>query len=143
MTRERNVLRPKPQEFHSMEERDRWQIATYGQVRNAFREADEPPDERPVISRRPFWTDDSEREAYEHVVQSNPRRLNDGPGTYIARLASIAQGRVVPKWPGVQTVPRGREVKGEVQRMTQAQIDARVAELEGQRPSIGTGEIVE
>jgi len=114
-----------------MEERDRWQIATYGQVRNAFREADEPPDERPVISRRPFWTDESERLTYEHAVETNPRRPTEPPMADIQRIAELAAGRL-PKV--AKPMSRGREVKGEVQRLTQRQIAERVAYLEGQRP---------
>lgn len=92
MTREADTF--KPTVFSSPEERDRWQIRTYGRVRNAFREPDEPPDDRPPIDRRPFWTSESERLTFEHAAETNPRRTGEGPGTYIARLAAIATGRI-------------------------------------------------
>ncbi len=91
MTRERDSF--KPQVFGSMEERDRWQRETYGTVRNAFREPEDVPDERPLVNRREFWASESERLTYEHAAETNPKRPDEGPGTYIARLAAIATGR--------------------------------------------------
>ena len=41
--------------------------------RKGFREPDEPPDERAVIVRAPFWLSESERLTYEHAAESWPR----------------------------------------------------------------------
>jgi hypothetical protein len=94
--------------------------------RMGYREPDEPSDGRPVISRRPFWRNESEEAAWVEVVRGNPQKAGEGPGTYIARLAAIAAGRVVPRFPNAaRTMPRAYLGKAALQR--------RVAELEGQR----------
>lgn len=60
--------------FESKEERDRWQVQHYGQVRNAFRTPDEPTDERPCLKEcncracrehQGLWRNHGQREAYE------------------------------------------------------------------------------
>jgi hypothetical protein len=85
--------------FESMEERDRWQIHHYGRVRNAWREADDPTDDRPLIAHAPFWDSESERLEFEHAVETHP----PGPGVhgneylvaYAARIADVVEGRLV------------------------------------------------
>lgn len=79
--------------FESMEERDRYQIATYGQVRNGWREPDEPTDSRPLIVRGGAWKDESERLTYEHAMESNPKGADEGPLAYIMRIAGLVQRR--------------------------------------------------
>jgi len=79
--------------FDSMEERDRYQIATYGQVRNGWREPDEPSDGRPMIVRGGWWGNESERLTYEHAVESHPRRPDEGHGSYIVRIAETVARR--------------------------------------------------
>ena len=61
--------------------------------RKGYREPDEPPDDRPVIVRAPFWRDESERLTYEHAVESWPRRQGEGAMSYIARIAGIVEQR--------------------------------------------------
>lgn len=91
--------------FESTEERDRFQVATYGHVRNGWREPDEPTDERPAILhgacrcrgcrryQREFWRDETERMTYEDAVAANPRGQGEGPATYIKRIGSIVAGK--------------------------------------------------
>lgn len=71
--------------------------------RMGFRWPEEPPDGRPVIDQRPFWRNRSEQLTYEHAAETHPRRPGEGPGTYIARLASIVAGRLVKS--GVRRMP--------------------------------------
>ena len=59
-----------------------------------YREPSEPRDLRPMISRPPFWRDESERLTYEHAVETNPRRAGEGAITYIARIAVLVEGRL-------------------------------------------------
>lgn len=124
----------KPPEFKNAEERDAWQIATYGHVRNAFREPDEPPDGRPLIYRDPFWKDASEQSVYEHASATNPRRPGEGAMSYIARLAAIAEARLksVPK---VRLPPAAKVVVNERQ-LTDGQWNERSNELEKQREAL-------
>ena len=61
--------------------------------RKGYREPDEPPDDRPVIVRAPFWSSESERLTYEHAAESWPRRPGEGAMTYIARLAGVVERR--------------------------------------------------
>ncbi len=51
MGRSERSEKAKSQVFDSREARDRWQLATYGHVRNGFREPDALPDDRPIVLR--------------------------------------------------------------------------------------------
>ena len=61
--------------------------------RIGFREAGEPPDERPVLVREQFWADQSEQMTYEHAVQANPQRPDEGNLSYLARIAASVEGK--------------------------------------------------
>ena len=67
------------------------------EMRAAYREPDEAPDDRPLVRRHPFWRSESERLTYEHAVESNPRREGEGVMSYATRIAGIVakrQGKV-------------------------------------------------
>lgn len=77
----------KAQVFGSKDERDRWQIMQYGNIRNAFREPNEAPDGRPVlVYPDPFWSDYTEELNYEAVVEVNSKRDGEGLLTYLGRV---------------------------------------------------------
>lgn len=62
--------------------------------RRGYREPHEPPDGvRPCIHHGLFWTDQQERATYEHAVQSNPIRQDEGRGSYTVRIAALVAGR--------------------------------------------------
>ena len=77
--------------FDSKDDRDRWQIQQYGAVRNAFREPDEPTDDRPLLTRAPFWHDGIEQATYE-AAAANPLLPGEGPFTYIKRISQMVTG---------------------------------------------------
>lgn len=91
--------------FASKEERDRYLVATYGYLRNGYREPEEPTDERPPIlygackcagCRRAgagTWHDETERMAYQAAVEGNPRRDGEGPMAYSQRVAAAVEGK--------------------------------------------------
>ena len=88
--------------FESMDARDRWQVETYGSVRNAFRTDEDIEDRRPLLYYPDsVWLNDSERLTYLAAAEVNPRKAGEGGGTYIERLARIAVGQVlrVKSWP--------------------------------------------
>jgi hypothetical protein len=61
----------------------------------AYAEPDDPLDGREcVIKRDSFWRDESERLTYEHAVEANPRKPDEGVMTYIARLAAFAHPKL-------------------------------------------------
>lgn len=122
----------KPPEFTSQEARDAWQIATYGHVRNGFREPDEPPDGRPVIVRDPYWRDPAEQDAYEHAVRTNPRRPDEGAMTYIARIAAIVEGRLQLPAPKAKQLPPAKPMPPKQRQLTDGQWNDRANELERQ-----------
>ena len=72
--------------------RERHEASDTGRM--GFREPDEPPDERPLIARTPFWKDESEKLTYEHAVQVNPRKPGEGAMTYLQRLAEYVKGKL-------------------------------------------------
>lgn len=63
-------------------------------IRRAYREQEELPDDRPVIVRDPFWSSESERLTYEYAVEANPRKPGESGLTYIKRIAEVAQERL-------------------------------------------------
>jgi len=73
-------------------------------LRNGYREPGEPADGRPVIVRPKFWASESERLQYEYTVQANPRQPDEGPATYIARIAQLVAKHPLP--PPVKDMPR-------------------------------------
>lgn len=89
--------------------------------RLGYRERDEYPDGRPVISHSQFWSDEAERLTYEHALQSNPKREDEGVMSYIMRIAAVVEGR----YRKAGTMPRGR--------LSQRAYERRMRELEGQR----------
>ena len=108
--------------FSSKDERDRWQIETYGRVKNGWREPDDPDDGRPGISRHRCqckgcrerkagdWTDRMEQATYEAAVAGNPRREGEGPFAYIRRISElVTQEREA----GAQSMPHVRQSRRE------------------------------
>jgi len=108
--------------FASKEERDRYQVAKYGAVRNAYREEHEPTDERPPLKYpEPFFESSEERAAWLRAVQSCPLAEYGhlDAFVYLAEVGQVAAG-IRP----VQSMPR--------QRMTRRQMDERLRALRGQ-----------
>lgn len=63
------------------------------QERKGYRREDEPPDARPVLSRRhPFWKDASEALHFMDVAERHPKKPGESNFAYIVRLAGIAKG---------------------------------------------------
>jgi hypothetical protein len=93
--------------------------------RMGFRYEWEPADERPlVIYPEPFWRDRMEQATYEAAVSGNPRRQDEGPMAYVARIAEVVTG----EWgQPVQAMPRAR--------MSRRMTDERLAKLRAQLPS--------
>jgi hypothetical protein len=61
----------------------------------AYAEPDDSADGREyVIKRGSFWRDESERLTYEHAVEVNPRKPDEGVMTYVARVAVFAQAKL-------------------------------------------------
>lgn len=120
--------------FASKEERDRYQISTYGGVRNGWREPDEPTDERPPILYGvcrcrgcqeyggDVWHDETERMTYHAAIESNPKAEDEGPMAYAQRIAKIVEG----KYQRVKSVPHVR--------MSRVDRDRQLAKLRGQIP---------
>ena len=107
--------------FATQWERDQWQVRQYGQVRQGFREPEEPQDERPrLIPGEPFWSDESERMTYDQAVLSNVQRPDEGAGSYIQRLATIVAGKYQSAG---KTIP---------QRMSRRAMEERLARLRRQ-----------
>jgi hypothetical protein len=124
--------------FESMEERDRYQVAAYGHVRNGWREDDEPTDDRPPIRRDScrcagclayFGRDsETERMTYASAVEGNPRREDEGPISYIERINAIVDGKYEKL--GL-TMPRAR--------LTRREMDARLRLLREQAERLKGG----
>lgn len=125
--------------FVSKEERDRFQIDTYGQVRNGFRELDEPEDDRPMIDRdrcrcsdcrdhEGFWKDRTERMTYEDAVEANPRRPEEGPLAYAARISGLVTERYKR---AVKSMPRAHQ--------TRRERDGTLMKLRGQADGLPSG----
>ncbi|OFW63855.1 MAG: hypothetical protein A2Y74_01435 [Actinobacteria bacterium RBG_13_63_9] len=94
-----------------MEERDRFQIAAYGHVRNGFREDWEPTDDRPLlIYPVPFWRDRMEQATYEAAVAGNPIKPGKGPFSYIRRISEIVTQE---REPGLKPMPHVRQSRHE------------------------------
>ena len=91
--------------FASMEERDRFQVATYGAVRNGWREVDEPTDERPPILHGAcpcagcreyegdIWRDKTERMTYEDAVTADPIKDDEYRLAYLAKISAKVEGK--------------------------------------------------
>lgn len=105
--------------FVSKEERDRFQIDTYGRVRNGFREPDEPEDDRPMLDthrcrckgcreHEGFWRDSTERMTYADSVEANPKRDDEGPMAYAARISAVVVGKYQKAGKPMPTMHMGR-----------------------------------
>jgi len=82
-------------------------------------------DERPLlIYPEPFWTDETERMTYEDAVEANPRREDEGPMAYVARISAVVEGKY--QRAPVAAMPRPR--------MSRVERDRRLAKLRGQMP---------
>lgn len=103
--------------FASKDERDRWQIETYGAVRNGFREEYEQEDGRPALRiLEPPWADKTEQLAYEDAAETDRPRPEDTLLSYLARVSAAVKGKyggVLPKMrrPGLSRVERERRVQ--------------------------------
>jgi len=127
MGRDRQHDEPEVKVFRDPAERDRWQLQQYGRLKYGFRTEDEPAssqwgyDSRPLlIYPHPFWHDESERLTYEHAVETHKLGADEGPGSYIIRLAESVEGKLAAagkSWP---------------RPMSRAQRDARLAKLREQ-----------
>jgi hypothetical protein len=125
MARDRNSSEPEVKVFRDHEERDRWQMQQYGRLKYCFRTEDERTgewgDSRPLlIYPYPSWRDEEERLTYEHAAEAHPRGPDEGPGSYIVRLAEAVEGRLAKagkSWP---------------RPMSRSERDARLAKLREQ-----------
>ena len=62
--------------------------------RKGYRHEWEQTDERPlIIYPYPFYSDDTERMAYEAAVEGNPIKADEGAMTYMARISGIVEGK--------------------------------------------------
>lgn len=107
--------------FESKDERDRWQVQTYGAVKDGFRRAEDATDERPLlIDPYPFWRDWEEERRYTRAIRVCP------PSTYghldvfeyLSEVAKVATGQtgrdVVKAMPiGDRELPRGDREPGD------------------------------
>ena len=119
-----------------MEERDRWQIQTYGHVRDAFRWPEEPPDGRPMIAADPFWSSDGEQTTYELAVRQNPKRPDELPSVYIARIAAIASGKWQAKRDAVAALVKAKAMPAPQRTLTDAEWNERNNALQAQRDEL-------
>lgn len=115
--------------FDSKEDRDRWQIAKHGQVRDGFRQEWEQTDDRPLlIYSEPFWESSEERSAWERAVAACP--LSEygelDAFVYLAEVGKVATGLRG----GVPTIPRPR--------MTRRERDERLRALRKQAKAPGS-----
>ena len=125
--------------FASQEERDRWQIAQYGHVKNGYREPEDYNDGRGALLPPPFWNDGSEQLSYEYAVESNPIREGEGWLTYLGRvIASLPPGLKVPRQRAEKAMPRAL-ADGRAP-MTARATDARLQALNKQALQILPGE---
>lgn len=95
--------------FESKDERDRWQIKTYGAVRNCCREASDPIDDRPLrYEKNPFWKDEGERQRYERAAHLCPVSASGNLtlDQYLAEIAKLAEG-IKPQGTAVKAMPSG------------------------------------
>jgi len=99
--------------------------------RMGYRWPEEPPDGRPVINRRPFWTDESERLTYEHAVETNPRRPGERPLVYIQRIATLVESRLRPQVPKAKLPPPAKPMPKQ-RALTDGQANERWNELQDQ-----------
>jgi hypothetical protein len=91
--------------FESREERDRWQVAKYGHVRNGFREEGEESDGRPLlVYPEPFWESPTEESFWLRAVRSCPLSQYGhlDAFAYLAEVAKVATGLSG----GVKSMPR-------------------------------------
>lgn len=114
--------------FASADERDRFQVAKYGAVRNGFRHEWEQTDDRPLlIYPEPFWESSEEQAAWLRAVQSCP--LGEyghlDAFVYLAEVGKLAAGIRGP----VKSMPR----RG----LTRRQMDERLKTLRGQAAKLG------
>jgi len=109
--------------FDSKEDRDRYQIAKYGQIRNGFRQEWEPTDDRPLlVYSEPFWESSEEQAAWVRAVQSCPLAQYGSLDAfaYLAEVGKVATGLRG----GVPSMPRPR--------MTRRERDERLRALRAQ-----------
>ena len=109
--------------FASKDERDRYQIATYGAVRNGYREEHEPTDSRPPLKYpEPFFESSEERAAWLRAVQSCPLDQYGSMDVfaYLAEVGKVATGL------------RGNVLSMPRQRMSRRERDERLKELRAQ-----------
>ena len=122
--------------FASKEERDRYQIATYGSVRNGWREGDEPTDDRPLILHGvcpcagcrqyggDIWQDETERMTYESAAEADRPQDADTLLSYLGRISRAVEGKYAR---AVRPMPHVRMSRQERERQMQ--------KLRGQMPS--------
>jgi hypothetical protein len=122
--------------FASMEERDRYQIATYGHVRNGWREDDEPTDERPLILHGAcpcagcreysgdIWRDKTESMTYEDAIEAAPIQPDEYRLAYLAKISAKVEGKYQRAGKSMPHV-----------RMSRQERERQLQKLRGQMPS--------
>jgi hypothetical protein len=94
--------------FDSKDERDRWQIKQYGQVRNGFREPDDPDDGRPaIIYNVPPYKSREEQLRYERAASLCPVSASGSLtlDKYLGEIVLLASG-LHPVGDAVKAMPR-------------------------------------
>lgn len=86
-----------------------------------YRREWEPVDERPLLieyacqcngcrKHQGFWRDQTERMSYEDAVEANPRRPDEGPLAYAARISGLVTERYQR---AVKSMPRAHQTRRE------------------------------
>jgi hypothetical protein len=101
-----------------------------------FRWPEERPDGRPVIAAKPFWESESEELTYELAVRNNPRRPDEVPWAYIARIASIASGKWLAKREAIAALAKAKAMPPKQRNLTDAEWNDRNNALQAQREEI-------
>jgi hypothetical protein len=104
--------------------------------RMGFRWPEEPPDGRPVIAASPFWTSDGEQATYELAVRQHPKRPDEVPSEYIARIAGIAARRWQAKRDAVADLVRRTAMPPPQRSLTDAEWNERNNALQAQREKL-------
>jgi hypothetical protein len=66
-----------------------------------------------VVYTEPFWADRMEEATYEAAVSGNPKRADEGPGSYIRRISELVTGE---REAGAKAMPHVRQSRREQDR---------------------------
>lgn len=93
--------------------------------RMGFRTEFDHADERPLlVYPYTFWRDETERMTYEAAVEAHPKREDEGPMAYAARISAVVEGKY--KRAPVAAMPHAR--------MSRVDRDRQLQKLRGQMP---------